>query len=236
MAVLQWAVYPAQLLPLALFTALAIYAQIRKRPRPADDAWQIATALAFSFAADAVARKMMGMGINNNIVMHFAAPVQFGLLLHVFRPRDLLPATLVMVLLTLAAASDGFVRPERWIQFVMGAWVAWAAYRSVGPYRWPVILYCAAAVPLVVWTSLPPALAGPWLVAFGAYHVVRLVALLCVVAVLAGSLYPRRQEATVEHVGRVGRRRGRGSSTHRSAGGAGRERLPVRAGPAGWHY
>lgn len=237
---LQWTVFITEIVPFALYFALMLYAWARSKPGPSVRAWQIATAFGFSFLADASARDMMLKSIDNNVVMHFAAPIQFGLLLFAFRPEWIFKATLAMLALAWYASLDGFAGPEWRIQLTMGVVVAWAVYRSSGPYRWPVILYCAAGVPLVVWANtVPPSLPIPveWLAWFTAYHGIRLLGLLAVIGVMAGVLiHPRRLEAARGLGRRNHKARGDRSVTRVRGRAVARERVPVRADSAGWHY
>lgn len=226
--VIRYVGHFAGALPLATFGVLAAIALARKRAGPGPEAWQIATAFFVSFVVDSIALEMLNAGMNNHMLMYIGAPLQFGLLVLAFRPEHFARAVGLMLVLTVISTLDAasLASPEALVATAAGAWVGWLAYRSDSPYRWPVMIYCAAAVPLIVMATTTPATTGPWIVAWIAYQAMRVSALVLMSAVL---LFPGLMEAARDHVGRARATGGTGPVARRARAAADRERRAVRA-------
>lgn len=194
----SWFAWHMALVPLAVWSFTTVW----RGRRPTDDSLLIAATFALSWVADTCAHLSLQLGQRNMWVTYALAPAQFAIFIVIVRPewqRRGIWIAFVLALVQFALPAGARV-PGVWVMVLAGPYVAYRALRSpwLGRLRWPLVLYCGPAVPmLAVMGAGTPSYGWPWEHAWVGYQITRLSAFTFYVLALA------RQEAT-DGVGSTG--------------------------------
>ena len=194
MAWLQEVAHWSGLLPIAAVAVLACRSILCGQSCPGWRVRLLAVAFAISFLVDLVAGSLQAQNLPNLWLTYLLAPVQFGLLLLVVAPaRYNRVVWLGFWLIVLASMFRGtFGNIETFTHIAVGAWICLVIHRQpiMEPYRPGIMVYCGATIPaLLVMGFATPSVEGPWVGAWLAYQVVRIVGLVMIARAVLH--YPR---------------------------------------------